>query len=352
MTNKTGYTYQEIMGQTAAWKATLREVSGKAAEVKGLLSRRAFQRVLFIGCGSTYYASLSAARVFQGLTGLQAHALPSSEVLLFPQLWLSHNGPTLLVAISRSGETTETLRAVELFRKDWGQEVLTITCHDDSTLPTMSTLTLVALEAREKSIAQTRSFSSMFVASQAMAAIAAGRDDLLQALQQLPALGDDLMVRHQGLATQLGQDSSIQSLCFLGSGPHYGLACEGMLKAKEMSLSTSASFHFLEFRHGPISMADRATLIVGLVSDSAYEYEVSVLWQAQKLGARILLMAENGDRLGSGHPDYSVYLHSGLPELVRGALYLPIMQLLAYHRTLAKGLNPDRPANLEFTVRL
>ncbi len=352
MTDKRYHIWQEITGQTTAWKATLKEVAGKAADVKGLLSRRAFQRVLFIGCGSTYYASLSAARIFQGLTGLEARALPSSEVFLFPQLWLSQGGPALLVAISRSGETTETLRAVELFRKNWGQDVLAITCHDESTLPTMSTLTLVAPEAREKSIAQTRSFSSMLIASQAMAAIAAGRDDLLQALQSLPALGEDLLKREQSLATQLGQDPSIQSFCFLGSGPHYGLACEGMLKTKEMSLSTSASFHFLEFRHGPISMADCQTLIVGLVSDSAYEEEVAVLWQAQKLGARILLMAEHGDRLGSGRPDYSVYLHSGVPELVRGALYLPTMQLLAYHRALAKGLNPDKPANLEFAVRL
>lgn len=350
--NPTYFTFQEIMGQAAAWKATLEEVSGKAAELRALLSRGAYQRALFIGCGSTYNVSLSAARTFQGLTGLDARGLPSSEVFLFPQLWLSHARRTLLVAISRSGETTETLRAVEYFRQEWGQDVVTITCDGGSTLPTLGTLTLLTQGAREKSIAQTRSFSSMLIASQVMAAIAAGRDDLLQAMQGLPALGDDLMARHQGLAKQMGEDSSIQRFNFLGSGPNYGLACEGMLKCMEMSLSSSASFHFLEFRHGPISMADGVTLIVALASDFAFEEEAAVLWQAQELGAKILLIAEDGDRLGSGHPDCAVYLHSGLPDVARGVLYLPMMQLMAYYRALAKGLNPDKPANLDFAVKL
>jgi len=79
------------------------------------------------------------------------------------------------------------------------------------------------------------------------------------------------------LAQQLSEDHSLQHFVFLGSGPQYGLAAEAMLKMKEMSLSVSEAFHFLEFRHGPKSVVDCSTLVVGLLSDTARDYELAVV---------------------------------------------------------------------------
>jgi len=352
MAEKGIHTLAEILGQTVAWKAIGEEVSDKAARFADVLDKGAFREVIFTGCGSTYYASLTAAPIFQELTGLRSRGLPSSELFLFPSSSLIREGPTLLVAISRSGQTTETLRAVGSFKQNWGKDVIVITCHEDSPLSAVGSLSLIAREAEEKSIAQTRSFTSMLVAAQALAGIAAGRTDYLDQLRALPPLGAKLIASEQALAKRLGEDRRITKFFFLGSGPNYGLACEAMLKMKEMSLSHSEAFRFMEFRHGPKSMVDEATLVIGLVSDSACEHEVAVLREVKELGARIFILAEEEEPAGWGDSDYSVCFRSGLSDLAQAVLYLPVLQLLAYYRAIAKGLNPDKPKNLEYVVKL
>jgi glucosamine--fructose-6-phosphate aminotransferase (isomerizing) len=330
----------------------LAEVSAKEARLTDFLKEGAFREAVFIGCGSTHYLSLTAAAVFQALTGLRAQGVPSSELFLFARSRLTRGEATLLVPVSRSGETTETLRAVSVFKQNWGPHVLAITCDEASPLAADSSFVVVARGAKDKSIAQTRSFTSMLIAAQAVAGIASTRTDHLEQLRSLPRFGEKLLAREEALAQRLGEDHSLNKFFFLGSGPNYGLACEAMLKMKEMSLSYSEAFHFLEFRHGPMSMVDEETLVTGLLSDSAAEYEVAVLQQMKALGARILVFTEEEAPLGWEGADYLVCLASGLSEMARGPLYLPLLQLMAYYRAVDKGLDPDRPTNLEYAVKL
>ena len=350
MTNyEASNTRTEILSQYAAWQRLLIDVRSQGDHLRELFQRTDFAEVIFTGCGSTYYLSLTAAAIFQHLTGLRALGLPASELVLYPNSCLVRGEPTLLVAVSRSGETTETLWAVRDFKARWEESILAITCYEDSTLASDAPLTLISREGKEESIAQTRSFSSMLVAAQALAGIAAGRDDYLAQLQSLPPLGEKLIAEKQGLARELGEDARLQRFFFLGSGPRYGLACEAMLKMKEMSLSYAEAFHFMEFRHRPKSMVDETTLVVGLVSDSAQEHELAVLKEVKELGARTLALAESADQ---SDMDHLVCFDSGLPELAREVLYLPVLQLLTYYRAVAKGLNPDRPTHLDAVVRL
>jgi glucosamine--fructose-6-phosphate aminotransferase (isomerizing) len=190
----------------------------------------------------------------------------------------------------------------------------------------------------------------MLVGCIALAALAGGQADYLETLAPLPSAGERLLQHHGSLAQSMGEDSSIAQVFFLGSGARYGLACEAMLKLKEMSLTTSEAYHFLEFRHGPKSMVDEETFLVGLLSDVAREAEMAVLREMKELGAKILILTEDGD--GLAWADHLVCFESGLPELARLPLYLPVLQLFAYHRAVGKGLNPDAPRHLDAVVQL
>jgi glucosamine--fructose-6-phosphate aminotransferase (isomerizing) len=190
----------------------------------------------------------------------------------------------------------------------------------------------------------------MLLGCVALAYLAGGQPDRLDELVALPALGERLMERHQPLAQSLGENLDLGQVFFLGSGPRYGLACEAMLKLKEMSLTTSEAYHFLEFRHGPKSMVDERTLVVGLLSDGAREAETAVLNEMKRLGATILILAESGD--GLSWADHVVCFESDLPELARLPLHLPILQLYAYNRSVVKGLDPDAPRHLDAVVQL
>jgi glucosamine--fructose-6-phosphate aminotransferase (isomerizing) len=104
----------------------------------------------------------------------------------------------------------------------------------------------------------------------------------------LVACGNRLIGGHADLVQSLATNRQIGQVFFLGSGPRYGLACEASLKLKEMSQTVSEPFHFFEFRHGPISMVDRNTLVVGLVSEAAHDYETAVLDEVRAVGGRTL----------------------------------------------------------------
>jgi len=342
-------TREEILGQTAAWEKVLQDVLGREEHIRDFFHREPLDEVVFIGCGSTYYLSLCAAATFQSLTGTSARALPSSEVFLFPQASLSKGKNTLLVAISRSGETTETLLAARKFEETCGRNVLAITCYEDSALATQYPDALVLPWAKEKSVAQTRSFASMLLTAQLCAGIAGGQADYCEQLKALPGHGERLIAEQHRFIKELGENERLAKFIFLGSGPNYGLACEAMLKMKEMSLSPSEAFHFLEFRHGPKSAVDEKTLVVGLLSDSARDYEIALLKEMRALGAKTLVLAEREVEEGA---DYALPLNAGLPELARGVLYILPLQLLAYYRALARGLDPDVPLHLDAVVKL
>lgn len=341
------HTYREIKGQSEAWRATLAAARRISQELAGHL-RTDYSEMLFTGCGSTYYLSLTAATLWQTLCRIRARGLPASDVWLFPDSWLS-NTSCLLIAISRSGETTETLQAVKTYRSRTHGDALAITCNPTSTLALDATSVLVAGDALEKSIVQTRSFTSMLLLVQYLAGLVGRRSDYLDELEQLPELGMSLMDRYEPMIRSIAGDSRFEQFVFLGSGPMYGLACEAMLKMKETSLSLSEAFHFLEFRHGPKSTVGANTLVVGLLGDTAFDQEVAVLKELQSLGASVLAIAESDDGLTV---DYSVLLNSRLGELARGGLTLPLLQLLAFYRGMAKGLDPDVPTHLNAVVKL
>lgn len=336
------HTHNEIFSQPEAWAQALDVVSQARPRLPALLNT-AYDQVLFTGCGSTYYLSLAAAALFQELTGRLARAVPGGELLLNPQTALTGSGKTLLVAVSRSGSTTETVRAVEQFRRQGGGPVLAITNYGDQPLAGLADLALVIDKGQEQSVAQTRSFASMYVAATALAAVASGDEHLLTSMAGLPEVGRRLLADFEPLARQFGQNLAVDRYYFLGSGARYGLACEVNLKLKEMTLTHSEPFHFLEFRHGPMSMVTASTVVVGLLSEKNFKHESAVLQEMQAKGGQILALAEAGAMLSFG---------SGIPESGRGVLYLPVLQLMGFYRSLAKGLDPDSPHNLSAVIQL
>jgi glucosamine--fructose-6-phosphate aminotransferase (isomerizing) len=334
------FTSHEILSQPYSWAAALETLKLERPEIESIWSKD-YTQLLFTGCGSTYYLALGAAAQAQELTGVPARGLPASELWLNPRVCYPRNGRTLLIAISRSGETTETLRACQAFLDNQSGELVTISCYPDMPLAKMGHLNLVLPSGQEQSVAQTRAFSTLYLACAGLASFWSGSG--IEAFAGLIETGVKLLAFVGGIVKPLGQDTAIDRFYFLGSGPRYGLACEISLKMKEMSLSHSEPFHFLEFRHGPISMVSPSTIVVGLISESNRAAEAQVLEDVRALGGRTLSIGEEAA---------DVEFTSGLPEFLRNVLYLPVGQLLAFERSLAKGLNPDHPHNLESVVKL
>jgi len=329
-------TYREIKTQTDAWTQALEVTSASSLPTTGN-----YDQVLFTGCGSTYYLSVAAAALYQELTGCPARAVPGGELALNPKTVLTDQ-KTLLVAVSRSGTTSETLKAVEDFKRGKRGDVVVISNYDEA-LSRLADVNIVIDKGQEESVAQTRAFASMYVAASMLSARMAGQNDLVEAMASLPEVGKSVMSNYEAFAKGIGENLDFDRFYFLGSGIRYGLACEVNLKMKEMTLTHSEPFHFLEFRHGPMSMVNQTTVVVGMVSDENHAHEAKVLSEMKALG---------GTTISLGEQDANLPFRSAIPESVRGVLYLPVLQLMAFYRSVKKGLNPDQPNHLTSVVQL
>lgn len=344
---KSSHTYNEIISQSEVWKTTINQISSQRETILKWL-KKAQNQVIFTGCGSTYYLSLHAAAVWQQLTNTFCRGLPSSEIWLFPTTGIK-NTQSLLIATSRSGYTTETLKAISVFTKLYGDNSIAITCYKDQDISKLATHTIVAEDASEQSIAQTRAFTSMVIIADYLAGLISNNDGFINDLTLLPNIVERLIYGYNNDLEVLGHNLDFDHFIFLGSGSNYGIACEAMIKMKEMTLSNSEAYHFLEFRHGPKSIVNSKTAIVGILSDTAKKEENAVLEDMKKLGAYVIAVDESGENI---HTDKVFCLNSTVGEIFHGILALPLLQLLAYYRAIAKNLDPDRPANLSSVVTL
>ena len=335
------HTIEEIHSQPAAWPAVLQAVNEKAEAVKALWQSGNYAQVLLTGCGSPYYIAQAVAANWREM-GLPATAAPASEIWLNPRNTYLKK-PTLLVALSRSGATTEVLRACEAFVGEGAGDVLTISCYPQAPLATLGKTNIVVTSGQEESFAQTRAFTSLYLAALACGALFVGDDAQLRDLMKLGEACKRVLQVATPLAQQHGRNAGFDRFYFLGSGERYGLACEMSLKMKEMSLRHSEPFHFMEFRHGPQTMVSQSSLVVGLVSERNAEREQAVLADMRELG---------GTTLAIGDAGCDVNFASGVREPARNALYVVAGQLLAYEHAINKNLNPDRPHNLNAVVKL
>ena len=338
---------EEIASQGKVWAEIIPLVTGQATAIKELFAQA--EEVVFSGCGSGLNASLYAASILQMQTGISTRAVAAAEIYLFPESILVKKRRTVAVLVSRSGKTTEVVRALDYLQRH-GIRTLGITCTADSPLATGCDLALVLTPAVDHAVATTRSLTGMTLVAQILAAVVARNEDTLKALQRLPELCQAQMQQYHDLGKTVGQRTDLIRYACVGNGHLFGLAREAQLKIKETVLLSADAYPMLEFRHGPQSNVDGQTLIIALLSDRALQEEIRFLRDMKALGGVIWALCDRADKELHAYTDYVLELNSGLNELVRGLLYMPAVQYMAYYRSLAQGLNPDQPRNLSYWV--
>ena len=270
---------------------------------------------------------------------------------MYPALTL-HAGRTYVpVVISRSGRTSEAVRAAQVLEKDNHLRTIAITCADGQQLESGCSVTLKLLDADEQSTVMTRSFTSMLLALQYLGATVSGDDAFRRALivlpQQVEPLLKDIPQRLRLFAAR-----SFSDFVFLAQGPLFGIASECMLKVTESSCSYAQVFHSLEFRHGPKSIASPETLITFLMSETSCGAEVELLEEMKALGAATMVIANRVDNRAHRASDFAIELGLQAPEYARPAAFAIWGQLYGVYYGLKKGLNPDSPKNLTRVVEL
>jgi glucosamine--fructose-6-phosphate aminotransferase (isomerizing) len=346
------HTLREILSQPRIWGETetqLRETRllEKFAE---LFSPRS--PWLFVGCGSSYYLSRLIAALWTKHFYVPATGVPASELLFAPEETLCRLGAEQIVLMSRSGETTEVLRAAELLRGHKTVQTLGVTCNPKSVLEELCTHTFKLTWADETSMVMTQSFTAILLAFQRLGLQFIGDQELSGALDLLPQRGQAWLDAYAKKIQTFAARKKFADYIFLGHGAHYWLAQEAGLKLTETSSSYAQVYHSMEFRHGPRSIAGPNTLITFFVSEAAEEEETLLVKELKELGAGICVIVNRGTPELRKHSDLLIELGLEGPEFARYAVSAIPAHLLGAATGLRKGLNPDAPRNLTRAVVL
>jgi glucosamine--fructose-6-phosphate aminotransferase (isomerizing) len=345
------HTLNEILSQPQCWSESLRKLASSTVFQAAARMARPGAEWIFVGCGSSYYLAIAAASTFNHV-GLPARAVPASELLLYPALTLSGAGDYVPIMISRSGRTSEVVRAARLLERDRDVRTIAITCTEGQPLEVECTLTLKFLDADEQSMVMTRSFTSMLLGLQYLAATVAQNEELRHALMSLPGETAPLLEDLPQRLRLFVEARSFEDCVFLAQGPLFGIASECMLKVTESSSTYAQVFHSLEFRHGAKSIAGPNMLITFLMSESSYDAELELLEEMKKLGAATMVIANRLDARAESAADFAIELGLRVPEFARPTAYTIWGQLYGLYNGLKKGLNPDAPKNLTRVVVL
>jgi glucosamine--fructose-6-phosphate aminotransferase (isomerizing) len=334
-------TIQEILFQPQAWRKTIQTFSDRKAEITGFINRYESGKVILTGCGTSYYLSLTGSALYTKFTGRESRGVPASEIMFFPSTVISGGRNYLLVSISRSGKTAETLSAMRYIRESAKGGTLLISCTENSEMAKYSDLTIVCPEAAEETRYMTKSFTSMLLGFQLMTAFTSGSRSYEQELVQLPEHGERLIREYQSSLELMAKKEDFKLYIYLGHGQFYGIAAESMLKIKEMACTPAEAFHGMEFMHGPKYAVNNRTLITYLLSDSISIQETELLKRIKDLGGHIMVICDKCNGELARLADDVFELKSGLSENSTPVLIMLLTQLYGYYRALAVGKEID-----------
>ena len=351
MNNYGKLTYPEISAQSDAILDTMNHEAKLEAWVRQYIGNDQYDEVIFIGSGSSYYQAQTMASTFRKWMGRSANAYPSSEIFLFRDHASASVKKILLVGVSRSGESSEVILAIDSVKSLPNWTVCGITCHETSKLAQQCEC-ILSPSGKEESTVMTKSFSSMTFLMQYAISIASSNPALKTDLVKAADLSAHVVEESNQALKALTNSKTFNKYIYLGMGSYFGLAQEGCLKIKEMSYVWTESYGTLEFRHGPKSIVDAGTFICMLVSEQARAYELKVAEEMQQYGAFVLVLVSSADQ-DTQFADLVIEVGGKhLSDDARSILYLPALQYLGFYTAMKLGVDPDHPRNLTQVVKI
>lgn len=309
------------------------------------------EHVQLVACGTSYYAGLLAAYWLESLAGIHAQAEIASEFRYRQRVTLPNS---LLVTLSQSGETADTLAALRHSRSDHYLASLTICNVPHSTLVRESDLHFMTRAGIEVGVASTKAFTAQLVSMLLFTVIisrklsAAEKQRAIAQIKSLPRLVEDLLKLDNAIAQLAAYFIDKQHALFLGRGAYYPIALEGALKLKELSYIHAEAYPAGELKHGPLALVDRHMPVVAIAPDDEQFSKLrSNLHEVCARGGDLIIFTDN-DALANEHAK-TLRLPT-VPALIAPIIYTIPLQLLAYHVAVLRGTDVDKPRNLAKSV--
>ena len=328
-----------------------------AEELAGMeATLRSVTRVELVACGTASYAAIAGARALEAWTGLPARVTVGSEFRYSPP---PLDERTLVIAVTQSGETADTIAPTRLARER-GCPIVAVTNTVGSAITREADAVLFLQAGPEIAVAASKTFvtqvTTLLVLAAAMGRIrgtlpASEELAIAAALRALPAQAARVIASADAAAPDLARRYvNSRGFMFVGRGPGYPVALEGALKLKEVSYVHAEGYAAGELKHGPISLLDAECPLVAVVNrSSVYDKVISNVMEGRARDARVIAVATEGDEAIEAYADDVLWIPD-THEMVSPVLAIIPLQLFAYHVARARGTDVDQPRNLAKSV--
>jgi glucosamine--fructose-6-phosphate aminotransferase (isomerizing) len=311
--------------------------------------------VRIIACGTSFHAAMVARNWFEGLAGVSCTVEVASE---FRYRHPVADPDALVVAISQSGETADTLAALRATR-EWGFGPSVAICNvPESSLVREADLTLMTRAGPEIGVASTKAFTTQLVALLLLVTVigrrhrldAAREAAIVEQLQALPRQVEEVLKLDESIRNLAERFADKQHALFLGRGVQYPVAMEGALKLKEISYIHAEAYPAGELKHGPLALVDEEMPVIAVApNDALLEKLKSNLEEVRARGGELYVFADHASGMNPGERVHVTVVPAG-GEHVAPILFSIPLQLLAYHVAVLKGTDVDQPRNLAKSV--
>ncbi|UHQ23966.1 glutamine--fructose-6-phosphate transaminase (isomerizing) [Lysobacter sp. 5GHs7-4] len=353
---------KEIHEQPRAIADTIEAVMNDGAFSPALFGRdaesvlRDIEGVQILACGTSYYAGLTARYWIEAIAGLPCQVEVASEYRYRKAV---ANPKQLIVTISQSGETLDTMEALKYAKSLGHERTLSICNVPESAIPRASKLVYYTRAGAEIGVASTKAFTTQLVALFTLTATLAklqGRLDaaqeagFIEALRYLPGSVQHALNLEPQITAWAERFAPKQHALFLGRGVHYPIALEGALKLKEISYIHAEAYPAGELKHGPLALVDAAMPVVVIApKDGLLEKVKSNMQEVRARGGELFVFTDEDSQFGASEGVHVIRAPRNVGVLSPVVHAIPV-QLLAYHAALARGTDVDKPRNLAKSV--
>ena len=352
---------KEIHEQPKAVQDTINAYIGADGKidlgVSGITDEKiaAITDINIVACGSAYHVGIAAQYIFEDLVRVPVRVELASEFRYRKPILSPH---TLVIVISQSGETADSLAALRE-AKELGVRTMSVVNVVGSSIARESDYVCYTMAGPEIAVATTKAYSTQLVMSYILA-IKFGQvkglvsdekaGEMIRELQTLPAKIQRLLDDKERIQWFASKFANARDIFFIGRGIDYAISLEGSLKMKEISYIHSEAYAAGELKHGTISLIEDGTLLVGVLTQSAlYEKTVSNMVECKSRGAYLMGLTSYGNYNIEDTADFTVYIPRTDEHFTPTLAVIPL-QLMGYYVSCAKGLDVDKPRNLAKSV--
>ena len=316
---------------------------------------KAIKKIMIVACGSAYHTGVTAKYILEGLARIPVEVDVASE--------FRYRNPilekdTLVLIISQSGETADSLAALRM-AKEKGSKVLAVVNVVGSSIAREADSVLYTWAGPEIAVATTKAYSAQLIAHYMLALKFAeargeiGKQELsgyIEDLKKLPEQIHMLLSNQEQIQKIASRYTACSDVFFVGRGIDYAISLEGSLKLKEISYIHSEAYAAGELKHGTISLIENGTLVIALVTqEELYKKTVSNIVEVKTRGAQVLSVTNTGNTDIEKNSDYTLYIPVNNKFFTNSLAVIPL-QLLAYYIAVGRGCDVDKPRNLAKSV--